>query len=178
MVTYDAACELWGPDEMVRLAPDQLEGFRLPESSRRFFCEVGLPRQADPEIHFDLEDGGLAVLSSYAANLVTPPPEWDHVYQVGGDPLGDLCIDGNRGGIVVHLDVENPGSLQYVNSRIEVLAEFLYRWNRLESDQSAEQFRQWLAEFRRQMETADPEALRDPEGWWSVLIEDAENLGC
>src|SRR5579871_3234296 len=68
----------WGTDELIRYDPAILETISLPEESRRFLAQAGLPGQALYSLRFDLPPNNLPPLpeAEALAGKYSFPPDY------------------------------------------------------------------------------------------------------
>jgi hypothetical protein len=80
-----------------------------------------------------------------------------------------FCLDLGTGRILL-LGV-GDGTLELVNSTFKALAEFLYHFARfIDADTGGAGRALRAKDLRAKLKRIDPEALADPESWWSVAL--------
>jgi hypothetical protein len=161
-MTAEELVRFWGEDRLRRWPIERLRTVEIPEASRRFLSEVGLPHRDDWTLRFDPE-----------AEDLPPLPGKPRLRRIGFDYHVPICLDEESGGRVVKVDPEG-GAVGLINSDVERLADCLtiyedYR-DRV-AGLSEEEAQSLISEVEGRMKTADPHAFDDPENWWPVVIE-------
>ena len=151
----------WG-DDLVRWSEAVVKSLAIPETSRTFLVEVGLPRPSDPLWIYQFEDG-----QQIPARM---PENINHV-RIGSRPR-PICLDEGNCGVVVmpHLkrDME-----RFVNSTVEQLGVFLVLLQRLQKDPLyAENERAIVSIMEAEMRKTDAPAFQDDTCYWSVVVEE------
>ena len=167
-MTNEEIIQFWGEESLLRWQPQAVVATALPEDVRHFLTQVGLPRGLDWSIDFNTDAGDLNELQGYPGYYVIGSdmgPEW-------------MCVDATRSSRVVSISIDprsQAASIQFVNSNVHLLAEFLvlYQKYRLTVEGLDEKrARSLVDETRRQMVARDPVALTVSNSFWTSMIEE------
>jgi hypothetical protein len=152
----------WGWDNLRRWSRDGLRDVAIPDSSKSFLAEVGLPRQGGRMMRFGDDAGQLPRL-----------PGRQSYRRIGFDYVVPICLDEERKGCVMEAGKEFGGLDRYINSGVESFAECLvhYQQYRLKGQATGGDLSDLIVETEQLMRQADPTAFSDEENWWPVVIE-------
>ena len=154
--------DFWGPEKLIRWPQSATSALRVPEQSKSFLCEVGLPIQEDWNFRFDGND------------RFPPLKDKPHYRRIGIDDPMPFCLDEEGNGRVI--EVTDKLEL-FVNSSVELFAECLLLFQQYRNaayGRPKEEGDQMLEITRARIETADPPALADPNTFWSLIVEQME----
>ena len=169
-------------NNLVKFSAPLVENLALPNESKHFLIEAGLPQLTHYVTHFGLE-------LNKANHIATP----DDIYPyddgstpfkgyriIGGNDFGDfLCIDEHNNGQLVEVSHETF-DIKFYNSSIPQLAECLLAWHRrliyLETCPAviADEYERWLyqkiplsakAELEMEITRIDAKALNGYTVW-------------
>jgi hypothetical protein len=147
---------------LIRVSPETFVDRNIPEASKKFLTEAGLPKSAAPYLSFeDLAKGLHTVWEIWGV-----ADNWNEAdrsrlqkyFVIGSDDNSGnpICIDQANGGQIVTLEHEDWfTSVMFVNSSVQQLAEFLLLFNEAVKKQ------QIVAE----LEQVDPVALKKGSFW-------------
>ena len=165
MITPDDFALKWGPG-LVRPSEAALSDVVLPEPSRRFLLEAGLPAASDPlPFRFAFPAEGLPMLDS-----VPDPPDRPEIGDrsrfrvIGRDHQAFVCIDESTGGRIVSVLANWTRPVRLLNSSVEQLAQFLlvFRAIRVQGlEEEANATAQLVAQTRQQAQASEEERLAD-----------------
>jgi len=153
----------WGPKNLKCWPASSLHDVDIPQPSKQFLIEVGLPNKEDWTLRFDHESDDLPRL-----------PNKGNFRCIGFDDFVPLCFDENRLGCVIADETEIGGSERFVNSNVEYFAEFLvlYQEYRITAQVlSEEEIGGTIDKTEAMMCQADPKAFDNPNNYWSVIVE-------
>lgn len=174
MITPIEFLNQWGAEGLLRYEPAALEGVDIPEVSKRFLVEAGLPRQADLELEFDLSPEELPTLPE-ALEEENLPAFFDRYRPIGVDTATTICLDERDKGRIYAVDIDGAIPTRFMNSSVPQLAEFLLVFRdgagvtlpTLASEKELEASAQALEEqFRR----IDPAVFSDEDNWWPLIL--------
>lgn len=154
----------WGRDNLKRWSADDLRNVAIPESSKLFLVEVGLPFRADWIIRFDDQALRLPRL-----------PNKPGYRRIGFQHFFPICLDENRNGCVVIVEEEIGRTEGYINSSVELFGECLvyYQQYRLIARGSDDDLQAVVALIDQRMRKADPSAFYSVEDcYWPGAIEE------
>ena len=158
----------WSANDLRRWPVQCLRDVAIPEPSKSFLVEVGLPDYSDVGFQFH--------------PLVGDPPRLagrPHLRSIGHMQESALvCLDEEADGRVMIVDP----SLRYLNSSVERFAAclILYLQYRAIAQRSrpAEIPKEFDARLERDLLNADPTVFNDPENVWAVIVwEMKQGLG-
>jgi hypothetical protein len=168
----------WPEGVLVRAEPSVLEGLNIPEESRRFFVEAGLPNGTNLELRRDHLQEGLPLLSEVAKG--SPLPVDGNRYRVMGEDIGTyMCCDVAAHWCIVSVaDVGSSLPVAFVNTSVPQLAECLLLYDeciRVLSPLTLKEEDRVLPSMIRRLEKKfrriDPAAMRDEYCYWSQVLE-------
>src|SRR5687767_13432201 len=113
-MTNDEVVAFWGHDNLKRWPFGSLRDVAVPQSSKRFLAEVGLPYKEDWTLRFDPE-----------ADQLPPLPGRANYRLVGFDSTVPICLDEEGGGRVMAIETEIGGPERFINSSVERFGQFL-----------------------------------------------------
>ena len=158
----------WGEQGLVRATPQALADVRIPDESKAFLIQAGLPGEAEGVgLSFSLPPDRLPTLREVLAAEGRPAPaRLERYRRIGSDYDAHLCLDQAKGGHVVSVSVEPKLQVAFVNSSVPQLAEFLLRFRDLRrSLQGAErEAMRTVVEETRRDEEAPPEQREAGDG--------------
>lgn len=180
MLTHDELLEGWEATEIVRLDPALIDGLELDDDTRRTLVEVGLPRRfeyffttvADP-----LQDPGIDRAKDESL-LGVYEHDGRSLLRLGSDYNGQVCVDP-ADGRVIEVAAAAPRAPR-INGSVGqfvacLLALRLRTGSGLSLDEMSEDELEAAAQqLRRQIEEIDSDALQDENGFWSLIVEQAE----
>jgi hypothetical protein len=156
--------EFWGRDNLKTWSEDSLREVAIPNLSKSFLAEVGLPFQEDWTFRFD-ED----------ANTLPRLPSKTTYRRIGFDYDVPICLDEANLGRVIAVEEEVAGTDRYINASVERFGEFLtlYKhFRRIGRLVPENQTKALIDEMELQMRTVDPSALDDANNYWAAIIEE------
>lgn len=130
MITPQEFRNLWTPtfeddptiDELVTFVPDILMDISIPETTKQFLIEAGLPRSAAPFLSFAYSQ---ALRLPDLATQYKLNGQYKRFHEIGGTGSGNpICIEEITGR-VVYVDHDNHYDVILFNSSLEQLAECL-----------------------------------------------------
>lgn len=147
----------------------------------QWLSALGAPEDSYPEIDFlpielsvvyTTRVGGEFKLYD-RVNVEAKPGDILSLIVIGAVPSAPesmlFCLDAASGRVAL-LGVEQ-GTLEVVNSSLRMLVEFLYHFARfIDEDTGLATRPQRALELRRIFERLDPEALTQPDSWWSMVL--------
>ncbi len=174
MITPGEFKARWG-NGLVRNTEAALAHVRIPEASKRFLVEAGLPAEAELGLQFArYEDELPTLLGAFPEDDL--PADYARFRPIGVDYATIICLDERDGGHLYGVDIEGHGlPTRFVNSSVPQLAEFLLAvrvvpeegppmgWMEAEADAYTEE----LAQKFRQV---DPEAMSDEKSYWRSYL--------
>jgi len=165
LMTRDEFIEFWGNSNLRRWPQHCLRDVAIPESSKSFLVEVGLPAFEDFCIEFDPHVGDLPRL-----------PDRPEYRQIGFlYELVPICLNELANGCVFSIDGGPSSMSRYLNASVEQFAECLIvyvclrRNSRLETTTESTKLEE---QFERDMLKVDPTVFHDPDNFWAVIVEE------
>ncbi len=171
----------WGA-ELVRAAPSAVQDLPVPEESRRFLVEAGLPPKSPWELSFTLGDRIPALPEAVpeAANR----PDLATYRRIGQDTATHICLDLAREGRLMSVGLEpwREIPIRFVSTTVPQLAEMLLlsrdfralRKELRERRAPQSEIDELVKSLRADLEGVDQEALADPENFFSLVLEQIE----
>lgn len=147
---------------LIRVFPETLISRNIPEPSKNFLTQAGLPKRAAPYLSFE----ELAKNLHLVWNQWGIPNDWkeadqkrlEHYFVIGSDDNSGnpICIDEANGGRIVTLEHEDWfNTVMFVNSSLPQLAEFLLLFNEVIKK----------TKIFTELEKIDPAALKEGCFW-------------
>ncbi len=124
MITPEKFKAWWGKG-LVRNTEAALTHIRIPEASKRFLVEAGLPAEAHPGLQFArYEDELPTMLEAFPEDNL--PADYARFRPIGVDYATIICLDEQDDGHLYSVDIEGHGlPTCFMNSSVPQLAEFL-----------------------------------------------------
>ena len=166
-MSHDDVIRFWGVENLKRWSFDDLCDAAIPNRSKQFLTQVGLPLENGWTLRFNGESSVLPRLPGR--------PEYR---RIGFDYDVPICLDEKKHGCV--LSVEPPDVTRYINASVEqfgicltLYQQYRTRVQGMDEDDAQNLIRRIEDEMRR----VDPTAFADPECWWLTIFEQMR-LGC
>jgi hypothetical protein len=154
----------WGRKNLRRWFEHHLRDVAIPNSSKSFLVNVGLPLHGDWTLRFDDEEAEdlprLRGISSYR--------------RIGFDIDVPICLDERRRGCVLEAGQEFGYPERFFNSSVELFAECLiyYQQYRQALETTNRDVQSTIAATEMRMRKADPQAFEDVERCWPVIMKE------
>lgn len=172
MMTPQEFVAQWEGD-LIRNTPASLESVRIPDISKQFLIEAGLPRWVERvEMDFDRFEDELPTLPDAFPNGYDFPSDYVRYRPIGADAVVLLCLDEYENGSIYSIDIDGAGvSNSFVNSGVPQLAEFLLALKVVPTEgppvnYTEEEGKAFMEELERKFKSVDPEAMRDLNNYW------------
>lgn len=177
--------QVFGDEKVRRYAPQLLATAALPDAARATLATAGLP--ADVPLFFlaDTDAPGVPpVMGGMFADARThligtgaqlPPAAADTLAthtRIGTDGMFVITVQRDSGQVWAAMPLD--GSLQYVNSSIAAFAyslATLYATRGHMIDATPHTAGNIVADLQTRLLAIDPNALSQPDNWWSLIIE-------
>ena len=167
----------FAPGTLVVPPRERVEPLAIPERSKRYLLEVGLPAGPLPFGNKLNTVSTLPTLAElYPERRDTLDRSWEkarflsHVNDTG------IYLDEGDAGTVWQIDLLGGGNATFGNSSVEQFGHFLAILNRPDpawEKSPPELRRQMLAAVRGELRRADPAALAGDNCYWAFALEDA-----
>ncbi|MFI9339881.1 nucleic acid/nucleotide deaminase domain-containing protein [Streptomyces sp. NPDC052773] len=174
----DPAVAHFGPDGMRRFGLAGAAGVHVPEASRSWLTETGVPVQVAP--YFQAVTTTDAVpLGTYAGHRGVRylPAQLEQWARIGHDGLAQLCVRPDGAVQAVFLDGEADD--MFVNTNLATLNACLAALDRgLPVIAVAPGLPEAAAAFRQlneEMRGIDPTAFEERESWWPRVLDDVRH---
>ncbi len=126
MLTPKEFIKLWSvkKEKLIKYPTEIVEKLSIPEDSKLFLIEAGLPSSAAPFLSFGPVSVEKPLIS--ASRLWGLPESFSCYRVIGSTGFGDsICIDESENGIIIYLDHEVGFKKIFINSSVMKLAESL-----------------------------------------------------
>jgi len=164
IVSNDEIIRFWGYQNLRRWPERNVRDLRIPDSSKTFLIEVGLPCKDEQwTLGFDADTDAFPKL-----------PGKSNYRTIGFDYIVPICLDESRGGSVLADEAVVNGPERFVNSSVELFGEFLVHYQKYRcsaKDLSGKEVQALISHIEGIMQEKDREALESPENWWPGLLE-------
>lgn len=152
------------------IEPEILSELEIPESSKKFLAEIGLPFGTNV-----FDELGMQFIFGFGNNKLIKIEANNHIYYAIANDGGDICIESSTGNVVSMSD-DSSYARYFINSDIRKLLIFiqlflsnLFPRDGENSEQSALQI---LQRLENSFNDIDPYALSKDINWWSILLEE------
>lgn len=167
--------EAYGSEELRLLDVTTLTRAKIQEPDIGFLSEVGVPRQEQLEISFNLVDALPTLAEHSSQKAKNQLDSYRHLICLNEKYDILVGVDNESGGHVVIIDLADQLPPRFINTRVAFLvgfmAECVLHWKRwtkqgIPEIQSFGMMREW-------MESLDRPAL-EPNTFWSLVLEEME----
>jgi hypothetical protein len=170
---FKQTLETFGEESLTRVNPDAVEKLKIPERSKKFLTDIGLPKKKILLCEFDLNLSEFPTIQEYAEKKGVKINSRLQLRRIGWDGGTQICLsEGN--GEVITIDIEGKYPTRFVNSHIETFVGFLAlyideycKFNNL-SDTELDKKAFKLDERFREL---DLNAFKSKNTWWSCITE-------
>ena len=174
MITPSEFVAEWGEDNLIRNTPKALANVELPQASKTFLIEAGLPAHTDVGLQFDRFVDELPTLPEAFPNDYVFPAKYRFYRPIGVDYATIICLAEQENGRIYSVDIDGHLPTRLMNSGVPYLAEFLLIFRRQEAwakatHPSEEQVKLSVRKMRDELCQQDPEAMRDEQSYWSQV---------
>ncbi|MDB1087232.1 SUKH-4 family immunity protein [Streptomyces sp. ACA25] len=172
--------QAYGPQGVFRYDQQAVSRQGVPEIVAHTLVWAGVPLEIGPFFWAQAQPGRpVPTLAELAVERgIQPAPDAGSYLALGNDFGRQLCVQYGTACIVaVPLEAGPGGQVvppQFVNASLPQFVRcmaLLGRMWRLRYGLNQEQAGRWTTDFQAQLASLDPQALADPESWWSVLLE-------
>ena len=159
----DEIVSFWGKD-LIRWPKAAADSLGIPETSRRFLAEVGLPCPKDPLFIYAFDCGQPLVRTAENPSYV----------RIAHKPRL-VVLDESKGGLVF-MPATRRDPDRFVNSSVEQFLAFVVLEEKMNRELARVQdeitsSRAILTSIEQMMREVDRAALESEENYWSVVIE-------
>ena len=159
--------DFWGMENLIRWSSASLRDLAIPEAAKAWLTHVGLPMKAECAFRF--------------ADATSPLP-LDRVRpslkRIGFDGPVSICIDEEHEGHIVADESAIGGQTRFMNASIQRFAAFLTlyeMYRRASRGVSESKAIEIVENVEKLMREIDPDALSDPNSYWSLILEQMRN---
>lgn len=181
MITPEEFARKWDASGLVRPRPEDVSTLNIPEASKRFLVEAGMPEETRTGLRFDVMLQGFPTITEVLKARATEHKRYRLLGTWGEETY--ICVDEAEDGRVVSMDdTLDDISLDFFNSGIPQMAECLLIYEDFAfftDDHPTEvKVRRRLKELRKKIARVDPSAM-DPDPYigsiWYVHLDQEEN---
>lgn len=164
----------WG-EGLVRNTPAALAHIRIPEASKRFLVEAGLPAEAGIGLQFSRYEDELPTLLEAFPNDGLPA-DYARYRPIGVDYATIICLDEQDHGHLYSIDIEGHGlPTCFMNSSVAHLAEFLLVIRVVPTEGPPKRYTDeegaaYTEELAQKFQEIDPAAMRDEASFWQGYL--------
>ncbi len=175
MISSEEFVRRWGREQLVRWEAKSLEGIELPDATRRFLTEAGLPLDVEGmALSFGPDRRGLPTLAEFLGGSATSRLHLSRYRRLGSNDVGlHFCVDERQDGAVFAVAPDGGDPVVFVNSGVARLAECLLEYRREWMASRDDDDASYAARLRSGVAGVDPAALEADSSWWSVVVEQA-----
>lgn len=175
MITPSEFMAQWGDDDLIRNTSAALMGVQIPQESKRFLVEAGLPAHADFGLQFERFTDEMPTLPEAFPNGYAFPPAYHSYRPIGVDYATILCLSEQDGGRIYSIDIDGHLPTRLVNSGVPHLAEFLLAFRRdavwaQAARPTEEELMASTHKLRDELRQRDPEAMQNEQSYWPQVV--------
>jgi len=153
----------WRDNDLRRWPAQCLRDVAIPEPSKSFLIDVGLPAFRHTEFQLDLFVGD--------PSRVAGRPHLRGIGLMNKSAL--VCLDEQADGCVITVDLTLQDLDRYFNSSVDRFAAciILYlQWLSIAERLKPGERPELDAQFERDLVNVDPTVLNDPENFWAIIV--------
>jgi SUKH-4 immunity protein len=161
-MTNEEIIDFWGGENLIRWPESALRTIAIPEKSKIFLAQVGMPNQKGWTLHFESGAGELNL--GYRRNC----------RRIGFDDVVPICLDEDGQGRVIAAEQAVGGKERYINSSVEAFGACLVQYQTYRNEvrtTSEEQIPQLVDKTEKSMRSIDGSAFESIDNYWPVIIE-------
>jgi len=175
MITPSEFVAQWGDDGLIRNTPAALTDIQIPQASKRFLVEAGLPAHADFGLQFERFTDEMPTLPEAFPNGYAFPPAYHSYRPIGVDYATILCLSEQDRGRIYSVDIDGHLPTRLVNSSVPHLAEFLLVFRRdavwaQAAHPTEEELMASTYKMRDELTRRDPEAMHNEQSYWPQVV--------
>ena len=166
-------------DLLVVALPELVAPLRIPERSKRYLLDVGLPREIDfvggSTLRFNLLHRLPTLRELLPEHASKIDPGWDDCRFLALDEYdAGYVLNQADGGSVWSVALDSPNS-SFVNSSVELFGWFIAQYMRVRSGAASgeDDATRVIDHWEQKMLAMDPRAMSDDAEYWPVIVEDA-----
>jgi hypothetical protein len=176
---------MWDPIEQVvhsfgrqglqRACKDAVSTLNIPDNSKHFLLDVGLPMEVVLLCEFSLDAKRFPTIEEYALlnGLVLHCPS--KFRRIGTDGYMQICICENDGfGKICAFDIHGKINMRYMNRNIECFCGFLGLYVdacKKYADASEEEMHKGAVDLENKYRSLDSDAYDSKDNWWPLITE-------
>ena len=177
MITPSDFVAQWGKNGLVRNTPKALSDVKIPQASKVFLVEAGLPAHAGVGLQFDRFEDEMPTLPEAFPNDYVFPIDYRCYRPIGVDYATIICLAEQDEGRIYSVDIDGHLPTRLMSSDVPRLAEFLLAFRHQEmwaqaAHPSEEELKLSVLKMREELHQQDPEAMRDEQNYWPQVILD------
>jgi hypothetical protein len=161
-MNQEAIIEFWGVENLLRWSETALRDLHIPEASKSFLKDVGLPRQDDWTFRFG------------PSNLIPTIEGKPHCRRIGYSDTSPIYVDELRNGLVAAGEDSWGGREVLINSNVQAFAECLVHYQRYRQaaiHTPEEEIQHVVTRTQMALAHADSAAFASEENWWPLVVE-------
>ena len=138
--------------------------WNLSTNTKKILCDIGLPKEPFSFIQFNIEE------------IENIKLDEEHII-IGTDFGTSICINSKEE--IVSIDQENEYPNRFINKDLETFLEFILFFLSYENkinNATDDEIGQIIKEIKQEFHKMDRKALSGEENWWSVLLEQIEEV--
>jgi hypothetical protein len=175
MISPEEFARRWGREQLAPWQAGSLEGIGIPDASKSFLAEAGLPTGVEGmALSFAPDRRGLPTLAEFLGGSGKSRRDLSRYRRLGSNDVGlHFCIDEMQNGAIFAVAPDGGDPVVFVNSGVAELAECLLEYRRQWMASRDEDDAGYAARLRSAVAGVDPAALEADSSWWSVAVEQA-----
>ena len=165
----------FGQEDLIKANPNAVRKLKIPDESKKFLIEVGLPKQHILLCEFYLDSDEFPTIHEYAAQCGSQLAADLQLRRIGWDGGTEICIsEEDESGEVLVIDLKRELPDAFVNKNIETFAGFLalyveacHAYGGLTDAEMID----GAHRLDKRLRELDPLAFQDTSTWWSSITE-------
>ena len=177
-MNFDEICiyvlKEFGESGLQRAAQQAVADIHLPETSKRYLVDVGLPSERILELSLSLKGQRLPQLAELSPLLACCIVQYPHAHSIGTDTGCAVCVDGSGVGTIFLVDLTGKDKVRFINSNVEFFGASLalyHEYCRVGPTVPKQDVDDFILKIESRMKDIDPTAIRSPENWWALILE-------
>ena len=163
----------FGASGLQRAAQQAVADIRLPQTSKRYLLDVGLPTERILELSLSLKGQKLPRLDELAP-LSNGVAQYPQARSIGTATGCAVCIDGSGAGTIFLVDLTGKDQVRLINSNVEFFGASLalyHEYCRVGPMVPKQDVDGFILKIESRMKDVDPRAFLSPENWWALIVE-------
>lgn len=172
---FEQMLSTFGKETLVRARVEAVKDLKIPDRSKKFLVEIGLPKERVLLCEFDLDAPKIPTIEEYAREHGTIFTCVNRLRRIGWDGGMQICLNEEaNAGDVITIDIKGKFERRFVNSSVELFGGFLAlyvdEYCKYSNASDAElDHRAYETDIK--LRSLDPPAFTSPDNWWACVTQ-------